>query len=188
MTPIEKKDLVAELSGVLATVIDRKLDPFVKRIEKLERVDTQHAAGIRDARVEVTRSHAEIEKSTTETLLAAARHTTGAIEALTGEVQDVKKRLEDNLQPRALVELPDGKGGKSIRPASLVAAESSVRTENAQKGMVTTVLNAALETTTAKDNAAAAKRRATITMIAIIVQGVLFGAWNAYQAIAHVAQ
>ena len=73
----------------------------------------------------------------------------------------------------------------SVRPASLVAAESSVRTENKQESLTKLTLNAALDTTKAKDNSAAAKRRASATLIAVLVQGGIVGAWEAYQFIQH---
>ncbi len=186
MTPAEKKELVSELSSVLATVIDRKLEPIVVRLGKLEGADRQHERGVRDARVEVVRSEHDIKAETNDVVLAAVRHCTGAMQAMTTEFKAIKEaqaRIETNSN-RSLVALPDGQGGTSVRPASMVAAESSVRTENKQDSIGRVVLDAALDTTKAKDNSAAAKRRGTATLIVTVVVAL----WHIYVQIAHAHQ
>ncbi len=185
MTPGEKRELVTELSTVLATVIDRKLVPIVKRLDDLEGANQQHDRGIRDARVEVTRSKNDIEASTNDAMLAAVRHCDGTMQAMTVELQAVKEaqqRIEQN-STRSLVKVTDEKGGTSIRPASLVAAESSVRTEDNTKA-----IQVAANRSDTQSLAAArwAKLGPTITGF---VFAALVGLWHFIQyVIAHAGQ
>ncbi len=185
MTPVEKKELISELSGVLASVIERKLAPIqssvnqaVQRIEGLER---QQTTGLRDARAEVAKSSNDIKVSTHDTVLAAVRHLSTSLESVASDLQSVKEQI----QPRSIVEVRDERGSTSMRPASLVAAESSIRTENAQQGIAKVVLDAALDTTQAKNSAAAAKKRSTATLVTMLVQAIIVGIWGAWQAIQH---
>jgi len=126
---------------MLREEIDTALAPVRKdvaalaaRTTKLEGVDAAHTQGIKDARVEVTRSKHEITGSTNESLLAASRHIASSVEAVAtamqqgrtetrAELSDFGSRLVaiEKQGAAQLVAIKDGHGTTSMVPAATVA-------------------------------------------------------------------
>ena len=171
------KDIVDVIDARLIAPMERRLDVRFKALEKTDEALKESDAKRSGQHKLVTReilpralSDSKAEREGENAGIATALNNfAGVVETLTAKVE----AMESNMQPRAVVALPDGKGGRSIRPASLVAAESSVRTENKQDSLAKVILDSALDTTKAKDSSAAAqtwqKRVTTPLIIAVPV-------------------
>jgi hypothetical protein len=162
MTPAElnlmRMMLREEIDGAISPV-RADLAKLTERTTKLEETDRKHSGQHRAVTKEIIpqlKSAAEESQRGTTAGIADAFN---KMVHVVSDLGDAVARVEAGLQPRALVELPDGKGGTSVRPASLVAAESSVRTENKQESIGKIVLDSALDTTTPRPRRSARRPR-----------------------------
>lgn len=159
MTPREL-DLMRQMLREEIEPVRNQVADLATRTKALEEADKtfktklsgQHRAVTKEL-IPQLRSEAEAIRKGDMGAVADAFNRMGHVVA---DLAETASRIEQNSN-RSLVELPDGKGGTSVRPASLVAAESSVRAENNQAGLAKVVLGAAIDTTTAKDTAASVK-------------------------------
>ncbi len=96
---------------------------------------------------------------------------------------DAVAEIRADMQPRAVVELSDGRGGKSIRPASLVAAESSVRTENTANKIEGKADAIQVAANRADSQSLAAKVATHRVLIAQILSAIALTAWQIWEHI-----
>lgn len=189
MNTDERKAFIKDVVDVLEARVIRPLEVRLdRRLTELEKKDSQRSGQHHAVTTEIVPRAVSEMKAARDGDNAGIAAAVNSLGRTLTEVAQRTERIEAELQPRATVELPDGKGGKSIRPASLVAAESSVRTENKQEIIANKqdsigkmVLDAALETTKAKDSAVSTKRRATVTLVV----GLIAGAAEIYSVISH---
>lgn len=188
MTPREielLRVMLREEVTIAIAPVKAELADLGERTKKLEDAKRKHSGEVHAiTRVAIPQMQSEAERIRRGDMGGIADAFDKMVHVV-NDVADNVSAMRTELQPRATLALPDGKGGTSIRPASLVAAESSVRTEVKQDGIAKVVVDAAIDTTKAKNDAASAKKRITVTMIGLIVQGLIMGAWAAWQAIAH---
>ena len=179
--PIDKND-EERLMRVFARMIDERLNPVAKRVDK-------HSGKFGEIREEVSPAVARRFSESQHEIEDRAH-------GFERTVLDQLREIRDEMQPRATVELSDGRGGKSIRPASLVAAESSVRTENAAYKIEGTAnqiqgqakaLQVGVDRSDAQslDAAKWSKRSAIVTAIVGTLTAVVIAAWKIYEAMSH---
>lgn len=135
-----------------------ELEELAKRTRALEDAKRKHSGEVQAiTKVAIPQMQSEADRIRKGDMGAVA----DAFDKMAHVVNDVADNvaaMRTEIQPRAVVSLQDGKGGTSVRPASLVAAESSIRTENKQDGMAKVVLDVALDTADAKKDSADAKK------------------------------
>jgi hypothetical protein len=192
MTPGEQnlmRMILREEIDTAITPVREDLAKLTERTSKLEKTDAEIQKKVSGQHRAVTKEIIPQLQSAAEDArrgdMAGVGDAFNKIVYVLADMGDSIAQMRAEMQPRAVVELPDGKGGTSVRPASLVAAESSVRTENRQESLAKLTLDASIDTTKAKDNSADAKKAAQRAFVTSLVFGVVVGLWQAWQFIQH---
>ena len=165
--------------------IEVRLDALEKTDDELERARRSHSIQVRAITKEALpriQSEAKLERKGDNEAIGVAFD---RMAAFMNDLAETAVRIEGKQSP-VTVKLSDSTGRTSERPASLVAAESSVRTEkttNQIQGTTAAIQVAANRSDTQSLDAAKASQRAFITTL---VTGALIGIWHAYQFIAHI--
>lgn len=98
MSPLDQQKLLDQIGRL----IDRKIDPVIERVSRLEGVDVNHERAIKDARRELTVSKHEIVASTQDALVAAARHQAAVTEQIEQKLDALSRETRTSIVPAAL--------------------------------------------------------------------------------------
>lgn len=198
MTPRELELVGAMVRDAVTSAVAplrEEVADIAKRTKSLEQKDAKHSGQFRAVTKEV------IPRALSESKHEIDGANAGIADTLTrfglvlndmgdtiAEVRTDVSTIKDQIQPRATMELTDGKK-TSIKPASIVAAESSLRTEdttNQIQGQAK-ALQVGVDRSDTQSLAAAkwAKRNAIATSIVVSISAVVVAAWKIYEALSH---
>lgn len=127
----------------------------ISDLEKAKRTHSGQIAAVKTQDIARLQSEAKLDRKGDNEAIGVAFD---RMAIFVNDIAENVSTIKEQLQPRSIVELPDGRGGTSVRPASVVAAESSVRTENKQEGIAKVVLDTALDATKAVTNSASVQK------------------------------
>jgi len=179
MTPGEMQLMREMLREEIQPVREEQVEQG-KRIKALEDAKRSHSMRVRAITTEqipLAKSEARLERKGDNEAIGVAFD---RMAAFMNDLAETAARIEVKQSP-VTVTLSDGTGRTSERPASLVAAESSVRTENTTnqiQGTTAAIQVAANRSDTQSLDAAKASQRAFVTSLAM---GIALGLWQAIQ-------
>lgn len=176
--PLDKSD-EERLLRLFSRMLDDRLKPRDERADKLSGKFGQIREEVSPA---VARKLSESQHDIEDRARGFERTVLDALREHGRKLEEI----ETGLQPRAMVRLSDGQGGTSERPASMVAAESSVRTENAAyklEGKADAIQVAANRSDT--QSLAAARWAKLGPVITIATTAMLAGLWKFIEYLLH---
>jgi hypothetical protein len=158
---------------LMRAMLREELAPVIKRVEVLEEGRRNHSIQVRAIKTQdlpLMQSETKLAlKDESEAMGLAFNRMAIFVNDIAENVATVAKdvtTIKDQQTPRSVVKIADQTGRVSERPASQVAAESSLRTEK-------TAIDVAADTTLAKNNSAAAKKVGTATLVVSGLFGLL---------------
>lgn len=182
--PISKDDLDAVVALLEKRERDRKAPVVRPRFEAHETLAPAVAKKFSESQHELDGTNAGLAK-----FVERLAYVVNDSNERAARTEEAIARIAIDMQPRAMVALTDTHGRVSERPASVVAAESSVRTEgtaNQIQGQAK-ALQVGVDRSDTQSLAAAkwSKRNAIATGIVGVLTAIVIGAWKIYEAVAH---